>query len=87
MLFTDTDNLVFEIERDDAYEDFSEDKNLFDLVNKNVTDKMKNEVKRNITGEFVGLNAKMYSLVFVNNEEIKKVKNVNKNIVKDIRHK
>ena len=32
LLFADTDSLVYEIKTDDVYEDFYEDKNLFDLV-------------------------------------------------------
>ena len=35
---------------------------------------MKEEVKGEIISEFVGLKSKMYSLVIVNNEEIKKAK-------------
>ena len=31
LLFTDTGSLVFQIETDDIYEDFYEDKNLFDF--------------------------------------------------------
>ena len=31
LLFTDTDSVVFQIEADDIYEDFYEDKNLFDF--------------------------------------------------------
>ena len=31
MLFTDTDSLVYEIKKDDIYEDFYEYKNLFDF--------------------------------------------------------
>ena len=31
LLFTDTDNLLNEIEADDVYEDFYENKNLFDF--------------------------------------------------------
>ena len=54
LLFTDTDSLVYEIKTEDVYEDFYEDKNLFDfsdyplkstffeLVNKKVIGKMKN---------------------------------------------
>ena len=57
MLFTDTDSLVYEIKTDDVYEDFYENKNLFnlsdysrdstffDLVNKKVIGKMKDEFK------------------------------------------
>ena len=43
-----------------------------DPVNKKVIVKMKDEVKGKIISEFVGLKSKMYSLVIVNNEEIKK---------------
>ena len=99
LLFKDTDSLVYEIETDDVYEDFYEDKNLFDLsnypedsnifdlVNKTVIGKMKDEVKGKIISEFVGLKSKMYSVVIVNNEEIKKAKGVKNNVVKNIRHK
>ena len=54
-MFTDTDSLVYEIKTEDVYEDFYEYKNLFDfsdyplksnffdLVNKKVISKMKDE--------------------------------------------
>ena len=32
LLFTDTDSLIYEIKTEDAYEDFSKDKEMFDLV-------------------------------------------------------
>ena len=48
---------------------------------------MKHEVKGKTISEFVGLKSKMYSLVFVNNEEIKKARGVNKNVVKNLKHK
>ena len=56
-------------------------------VNKKVTGKMKDEVKGKIIIEFVGLKSKLYSLVTVDNEKPKKAKGVNKNVVKNIRHK
>ena len=99
LLFTDTDSLAYEIETVDVYENFHKNKSLFDFsdypedskffdpVNKKVIGKMKDEVKGKIISEFVGLKSKMYSLVIVNNEEIKKAKVVNKNVVKNIRHK
>ena len=83
-LFTDTD-LVYKIKTDGVYEDFYENKNLFDFgdypenstffdpVNNKVIAKMKDEVKGKISSEFVGLKSKMYSLVIVNNEEIIKI--------------
>ena len=67
LLFTDTDSLAYEIETDDVYEDFYENKSLFDLsdypedlkffdlVNKNVISKMKDEFKGKITSEHVRL--------------------------------
>ena len=48
---------------------------------------MKDEFKGKIISEFIGLKSKMYSLVAVNNEETKNAKGVNKNVVKDIRHR
>ena len=35
---------------------------------------MKHEVRGNITSDFVGLKSKIYSLLIVNNKEIKKAK-------------
>ena len=81
-LFTDTDSLVYEIKTEDVYEDFYQDKNLFDFSdyplysklfdpgNKNVTGKMKDEFK----GKIVGLKSKMYSLIPVDDEEVTKAK-------------
>ena len=99
MLFTDIDSLVYEIETNDVYQDFYEDEYLldfsdypkdskfFDPVNKKVVGKMKDEFKGKIVREFIGLRSKMYSLIYVDNEENKKAKGVNKNVVKNIRHK
>ena len=33
LLFTDTDNLMYEIKTEDVYEDFSKDKEIFDFSN------------------------------------------------------
>ena len=74
-LFAGTDSFVDEIETEDVYEDFYENKSLFDFsdypqdlkffdpVNKKVIGKMKDEIKEKIISEFVGLKAKMYSLI------------------------
>ena len=48
---------------------------------------MKTELKGKIIGEFVGLESRMYSLVSVDGEEVKKTKRANKSVVKNIRHK
>ena len=92
LLFTDTDSLVYEIKTEDVYKYFYADKDLFDFsdhpldskfldpVNKKVIDKMKDEFKRKIISEFVGLKSKMYSLISVDDEEVTKAKGVNKKI-------
>ena len=71
LLFTDTGNLVYEIKKVDVYEDFYQDKDLFefseyssslkffDPVNKKVVGKMKDEFKGKIISEFVGLKSQM----------------------------
>ena len=99
LLFTDRDSLIFEIETNDVYEDFYKNKNLFDFsdypkdsqffdhANKKVIGKMKDKLKGKISGEFVGLNSKMYSLVIEGSEEIKKAKDLNRNVVENTRHK
>ena len=46
---------------------------------------MNDEIKEKINGEFVQLKLKI-SLLIINNEDIKKAKGVNKNVVKNIRH-
>ena len=48
---------------------------------------MKGEFKRKIIIEFVELKSKMYSLIEVDSEDVKKAKGVNKNVVQKIRHK
>ena len=67
LLFIDTDSLVYEIKKVDVYEDFYQDKSLFDFsdyslnskffdqTNKKVIGKMKDEFKGKIVSEFVGL--------------------------------
>ena len=90
LLFTDTDSLVYEIKAENAYEDFYQNKNLFDFceypldpklfgsVNKKVAGKMKDAYKGKIISKFVELKSKMYSLISVDNEELTKAKGVNK---------
>ena len=92
LLFTDTDSLVYEIETNDVYEDFYENKNWFDLsdypqdskffdrASKKVISKMKDEFQGKIISKLVELKSKMYSLVVVDGEDVKKAKGVNKSI-------
>ena len=66
LLFAGTGSLVYEIERDDVYEDsykdikfcgfsnYPKDSQFYDPVNKKVIGKMKDEVRRNIINSFVG---------------------------------
>ena len=89
LLFTDTDSLVYEIKTEDVYEDFYQEKHLFDFsdyplhskffdpVNKKAAGKMKDEYKGKLVCEFVGVKSKMYSLIIVDNEELSKAKGVN----------
>ena len=54
------------------FSDYPKDSKFFDLVNKNVTCKRKDEFGGRIISEFLGLKLKMYSLVDVDGEENKK---------------
>ena len=81
-------NLIYETETDIFMKIFK-DRNLFDFsnypkdlrfydpLNKKEIGKMKDEVKGNIINEIVGLKSKMYSLVTIDDKEIKKTKCVN----------
>ena len=89
LLFTDTGNLVYEIKIENVYEDFYKNKNLFNLVNihcirNSLIGKIKNEFKGKLISEFIGLKSKMYSLIAVDSEEVKKAKGMDKNVVKKI---
>ena len=66
---------------------YPRDSKFFDLVNKKVIDKMKDEFKGNIVSEFDGLKSKMYYLVDVDGRGIKKAKGVNRGVVMGIMHK
>ena len=92
MLFTGTDILVHEIMFTKIFMKIriylisvTTQKNFFDPVYRKVVDKMNDEIKEKINGEFVQLKLKI-SLLITNNEDIKKAKGVNKNVVKNTRH-
>ena len=95
LLFTDTDSLTYSIKTNDLYEDMYQDKHLFDFSgydenspyhnneNKKVIGKMKDELGGVLIKEFVGLRAKMYSVLSANDDKhMKKAKGVKKNVVK-----
>ena len=99
LLFTDTDSLTYEIEAEDVYQDFWNDKDKFDnsdypesspfydKTNKKVIGKFKDEASGVPICEFIGLRSKMYSYIKDNNEVGKTAKGIKKNIIKkDITH-
>ena len=69
------------------FSDYLFNSKFFDPVNKKVIGKMKDEFEGRVISEFIGLKSKMHSLIDVNDEEVKKAKGVNKNVVKSIRQK
>ena len=99
LLFTDTDSLTYEIEAEDVYRDFWNDKDrfdnsdypessqYFDKTNKKVIGKFKDEAAGIAITEFVGLRSKMYSYIKNNQKVGKTAKGIKKNIIKnDIKH-
>ena len=56
-------------------------------ANKKVIGKMEDDFKGEIISEFVGLMLQMHWFIVVDGEKVKKAKGVNKNVVKNMRHK
>ena len=94
LLFTDTDSLCYEIRTDEVYEDmlknkdkfdFSEypkDHKCYDVTNKKVIGKFKDEANGKIITEFVGLRPKLYSYIVDGEEEDhKRAKGIKKNVI------
>ena len=89
LLFTDTDNLVYEIKGGNVYDQCFKDKHLsdfsgyskdsvhYDDSNKKVLGKMKDELGGVKIDEFVGLKSKMYSLISFDGKKVNKAKGVN----------
>ena len=75
LLFTETDSLCYNIPTEDIYKDMEQDAHLFDTsdypkgVNKKMLGKMKDETAGVPIEEFVGLQPKMYSLVYGGEKE------------------
>ena len=90
LLFTDTDSLTYEIEAEDVYKDFWNDKDIFNNSNYlesspyyfNVNKKsLENSI------EFIGLKSKMYSYVKDNEKGGRTAKGIKKNVIKNnIKH-
>ena len=99
LLFTDTDSLTYEIEAEDVYKNFWNDKDkfdnsdypksspYFDKVNKKVIGKFKDEAAGVPICEFVGLRSKMYRYIKENKKGGKTAKGIKKKVIKeDITH-
>ena len=94
LLFTDTDSLTYDIEAEDVYKDFYNDKEKFDFSEYDKNSKFFNESNKKIIGkfkdethgipitEFVGLRSKMYAYKKENNEEGKTCKGTKKAVIK-----
>ena len=98
LLFTDTDSLCCEIKTKNLYRDMEEDIDLYDTSNFDPTHPLHSKANHRVLGkmksktgstpplEFVGLKAKMYSLLCENKRQ-KKIKEIKKNFVKKhVRH-
>ena len=99
LLFTDIDSLTYEIEAEDVYKDFHNDKEMFDNSdypknslfhfsnNKKVIGKMKDEAAGVPMTDFVGLRSKIYSYTKDDVGGGRTAKGVKKSVVKRvIRH-
>jgi hypothetical protein len=99
LLFTDTDSLCLHIQTDDLYSDMLEDLDKYDTsnydrdsplystTNAKVVGKMKDECGGKPIAEFVGLRAKMYSLLIPGEPDKLTCKGVKKSYVaKNLRH-
>ena len=87
LLFSDTNSLMYEITSEDVYEDFSNDKEIFeskyyDESNKLVVGRMKDEAGSFEAEEIAALKPKMYLFLVDDHSEHKKANGVNKNFVK-----
>ena len=96
--FTEANSLVYEIETENIYDDFSKNKQAFDFSNFSskpkyyndsnalVVGKMKDETAGVAIEKFVGLKPKMYTILVSDSSEYRKDKHVNKNVVAKVSH-
>ena len=94
LFYTDTDSFILQVETDDVYKDIKDIQSqydrsnynnkhfLFSNENKKVLSKFKDELGGVPISEYVGLRRKMYSVI-TKEEEIRKAKGIQKNVVKD----
>ena len=87
-MFTDTDNLAYEIKSENVYDEFFKWKDLFDFSNyskdskfyddsnKKVVSKMKDEMGGIIIDEFIGLKSKINAIKKIDGREINTAKGV-----------
>ena len=80
LVYTDTDSFIIQVETDDIYKDMLDNKNLYDfseyptnhpnydIKNKKVLGKFKDEMKSKIITDFIGLKPKMYSFNYIDND-------------------
>ena len=80
-MFTDTDNLTYEIKSENIYKklykfkdlsdfsNYSKDSTFYDDTNKSVIGKMKDEYGGAIINQFIGLKSKTYSIKKINGSE------------------
>ena len=99
LLFTDTDSLTYEIEAEDVYKDFWNNKDMFENsdypesspyycnANKKIIGKFKDEACGIPITKFIGLMSKMYSYVKDNEKGGKTAMGIKKNVIKNsIKH-
>ena len=80
LIYTDTDSFIISVETDDIYNDMLEDKHLYDfsdypidhpnydITNKKIIGRFKDELNGKIITEFIGLKPKMYSFNYIDND-------------------
>ena len=90
LLFTKTDSLIYQIQTEDAYEDFHQHKDTFDfsnysakskcyeILNALLVSKMKDETGALSIKKCAELKSKMFSIIVDDSSEHKTIKGVNK---------
>ena len=98
LLITDTDSFILHVQTSDVYRDMVEDINAYEtsdypqnhfaynVKNKKVLGKMKDELNGRPVREFVGLRPKMYSLLEADGREKKMAKGISKRVTDRLRH-